>query len=403
MTSSHFTNGGDYYKILGINKQTPQDKIRDAYLEVMCDTLACEINYQFPLEKAEFKKKLEEIREAYEVLSDPAKRHIYDRFGKDGLLLDEQPTPGQTLHSFTFLNLPNELYNFFNMPPPRGCDVTYNVVLTLNELYLGKTLEIALNRVVVCPKCGGKGFTEVSLQFSATEISLDNNVFQFQQVRVSSSNIQNGKSQCATCRGKKVIQERKTFEVQVKRGMRNGQKIVFKGEANQLPGIIPGDVILVVAQQEHPIFSRAGDDLQISKKLTLLEALFGFRCIIEHLDNRKLLISDSYIRPGSVKYLENEGMPKLGTALKGVLFIVFMVEFPKAGTLRDNDIQTLQEVLTTPPPIVHNNQHKGYTSKISSSHYGDKLCAKEVTLSRPPVHNKSNYDTTGRPYKRVRT
>jgi len=149
-----------------------------------------------------------------------------------------------------------------------------------------------------------------------------------------------------------VIEESKTLDVYIDKGMQHGQKIVFKEEGDQLPDIIPGDVILVLQQKEHPIFKRNGDDLIIEKKILLVEALCGFKFSVAHLDGRTLLIKskpNEIIRPGDIKSVENEGMPHhKNPTHKGNLLIKFDIEFPIDGSINSNAAKSLAQVLPKP-------------------------------------------------------
>nr|GFC56395.1 DnaJ protein homolog [Tanacetum cinerariifolium] len=107
----------------------------------------------------------------------------------------------------------------------------------------------------------------------------------------------NDKDRCTQCKGEKVVQEKKVLEVHVEKGMQNGQKITFPGEADEAPDTVTGDIVFVLQQKEHPKFKRKGDDIFVEHTLSLTEALCGFQFILTHLDNRQLLIKS---QPGEV-------------------------------------------------------------------------------------------------------
>merc|ERR1711935_573327 len=89
---------------------------------------------------------------------------------------------------------------------------------------------------------------------------------------------------CEHCRGEKTQKVKKTLEVHVEKGMKHGQKVVFRGESDESPGIQPGDVVVVLEQNEHEYFVRKTQHLFYKKKISLLESLTGFSHYIEHLD-----------------------------------------------------------------------------------------------------------------------
>jgi DnaJ-class molecular chaperone len=94
--------------------------------------------------------------------------------------------------------------------------------------------------------------------------------------------------------------------------MQDGQKITFTGEGDQSPGVIPGDIIIVVDEKPHHFFKRKGEDLYCSVSIELSTALCGGQFHIKHLDDRVLLVNilpGEVIKPGAVKAIYNEGMP----------------------------------------------------------------------------------------------
>merc|ERR1740127_284625 len=108
-------------------------------------------------------------------------------------------------------------------------------------------------------------------------------------------------SQCASCGGSgktySTKQEREVLEVHIQKGASDGHKVVFREMADEHPDADAGDVIFVLKQQEHELFKRKGADLFIERKISLVEALCGFKLELTHLDGRKLLIKTS---PGEI-------------------------------------------------------------------------------------------------------
>lgn len=87
----------------------------------------------------------------------------------------------------------------------------------------------------------------------------------------------NPKDRCKQCQGKKVVRDRKILEVNIDKGMVDGQKIVFNGEGDQEPELEPGDIIIVLDEREHPVFKRSGSDLILRLEILLVESLCGFQ------------------------------------------------------------------------------------------------------------------------------
>lgn len=139
---------------------------------------------------------------------------------------------------------------------------------------------------------------------------------------------------CGNCDGSGLVKDRKVFEVMIEPGMKDGQKITFRGEAGYSdPTISPGDVIFLVEAKEHPLFKRVNIDLVMEKKISLVQALCGSQLSCKHLDGRIIKFGPPEghtIQPDSWHRVEEEGMPIHGRPMvKGNLYVHYEVEFPQ--------------------------------------------------------------------------
>jgi DnaJ homolog subfamily A member 2 len=119
-------------------------------------------------------------------------------------------------------------------------------------------------------------------------------------------------NKCKTCNGKKVVKEKKIIEAEIDKGAPNNQQYTFHGEADEFPGVEPGDVVIIVQEQPHKRFKRKGADLLIEKEITLLQALTGVDFTITHLDGTKLRIQNTpgeVIKPEDIKTIPDKGLP----------------------------------------------------------------------------------------------
>ncbi|KAL0481178.1 DnaJ [Acrasis kona] len=159
---------------------------------------------------------------------------------------------------------------------------------------------------------------------------------------------------CKECNGKKVVSEKKTLEVHIDKGMKNGQKIDFIGEADERPGVLAGDIQFIIQEKPNSEFQRDGSHLIYNKKINLSQALTGLEFTIEHLDKRTLLVKNKVgevIKPGQVKMIEKEGMPTYRNPFeKGHLYIKFEIEFPKK--IPDDIALKLVKMLPAKPALV---------------------------------------------------
>lgn len=135
---------------------------------------------------------------------------------------------------------------------------------------------------------------------------------------------------------------------------REGDRIILEGEADQVPGQEPGDIIFNLVETEHSVFRRVGADLSADLEITLAEALCGFsRVVIKHLDGRGLHMDHTQptgrtLKPGQVIKIVGEGMPHKKSEVKGDLYLVIQVKFPEDGWLQNDSILKLQGLLPKP-------------------------------------------------------
>jgi DnaJ homolog subfamily A member 2 len=293
--------------------------------------------------------KFKEINAAYEILSDAEKRVKYDKYGLEGL--EDGGGPGGAS--------PDDLFSMFfgggrggrraSAGPRRGEDVNHPIKASLEDLYNGKTVKLAINRQVLvgqpkmCSTCDGQGI-----------------VVELRQIALGM--VQQIQRHCHDCEGEGYIakkkKERKVLEVLVEKGMKHNQKITFRGMADEKPNVEPGNINFIIQEKEHETFKRKGADLLVSKNLSLNEALCGFVWKLKHLDGREVIIKS---KPGEVikaeaeggrpfvKVVSNEGMPSRGNPfVKGNLYVVFRVEFPSDNDLNAAAVASLKTLLPNP-------------------------------------------------------
>ncbi|XP_051143147.1 dnaJ protein homolog isoform X2 [Andrographis paniculata] len=344
-----------YYELLGVSKSASQDDLKKAYRKLAIK------NHP---DKGGDPEKFKEIAQAYEVLSDPEKREIYDQYGEDALK-EGMGGGGGGGHN------PFDLFETFfggggssrGRRQRRGEDVIHPLKVSLEDLYNGMSKKLSLSRNVICRKCKGKGSksgastTCPGCQGSGVKVSIRQMGPMIQQMQHACSDCKgtgetiNHKDRCPQCKGEKVVQEKKVLEVVVEKGMKHGQKVTFPGEADEAPDTVTGDIVFVLQQKDHPKFKRKDDDLFMVHTLSLTEALCGFQFILTHLDNRQLLIKSEpgeVIKPDQSKAINDEGMPMYQRPfMKGKLYVQFSVDFPES--LSPDQIKAIEAVLPRKP------------------------------------------------------
>merc|ERR1719319_821049 len=216
---------------------------------------------------------------AYEVLSNPEKRKLYDQAGEQGIKEGGGGGRGRG--------------------PRRTKNLMHQLSVSLEDMYNGSVRKLALQKNVICDGCEGLGGKAGAVQKcpNCRGTGMQVRIQQLgpgmmQQIQSMCGECHgegervDPKLRCKKCNGRKVNRERKILEVQVDKGMADGQKITFTSEGDQEPGLEPEDIIIVLDEKAHDTFKRSGQDLIMKMDITLTEALTGMKKTIKSLDDR---------------------------------------------------------------------------------------------------------------------
>ncbi|XP_018431238.1 PREDICTED: dnaJ homolog subfamily A member 1-like [Nanorana parkeri] len=341
-----------YYDLLGVSPRASNDEIKRAFRR-----LALKFH---PDKNPNAGEKFKQISKAYEVLSDPGKRELYDRGG-------ESTVHGEGLHQGGGCSPSMDIFDFFfgtrsrsrSRGERKGKTVTHCLPVSLEDLYNGATRKLSIQKNIICPKCKGSGARQASevrcrrCQGTGVEVRVLGRITGLVHSVQTTCSECNGQGECIrprdrcrNCEGRKVVREKKILRAHIDKGMKNKQKVVFQGEGDQAPGLQPGDIIIVLEQKEHMVFQRKDDDLVMNMEITLADALCGCRQKVQMLDGRTILVTSqpgNVIRPGDTKRIPKEGMPKYRDPFeKGDLIIQFQVKFPEPGWMPTDRLQELQ-------------------------------------------------------------
>ncbi|KAF7559785.1 hypothetical protein G7046_g4374 [Stylonectria norvegica] len=356
-----------YYETLGVAPTATEAELKKAY-KVGALKHHPDKNTQNPGAEEKFK----EISHAYEILSDPQKRQVYDQYGEAGLEggagggMAAEDLFAQFFGGGSFGGGLGGMFGGMNQRgPPKARTIHHTHKVSLEDIYRGKISKLALQRSIICPKCEGLGGKDGAVKrcpgcdghgMKTMMRQMGPMIQRFQTVCPDCNGegeIIKEKDRCKQCNGKKTIVDRKVLHVHVDKGVRSGTKVEFRGEGDQAPGVQAGDVVFEIEQKPHARFTRKEDDLLFNCEIELVTALAGGTIYVEHLDERWLsidILPGEAIAQDAVKMVRGQGMPSYRHHHTGNMYIRFNVKFPeKNWTSKEADYEALRKILPAPP------------------------------------------------------
>lgn len=314
----------DYYETLGVQKNATASEIKKAYRR-----LAREHHPDVNPGDADADNRFKEINEAYQVLSDPEKREMYDRYGHAGV----DQNYGPDFSGFGDFGGFSDIFDMFFGGGPRtsgsarsttverGNDLRYDLELTLEEAATGISHKMRITRLETCDKCGGSG-AEPGSQPETCPTCRGTGQVRQQQQTIFGTQIRIGT--CPRCRGEgRVVSRpcsecggqgrlRKTVEktVDIPAGVSTGMRIRVAGEGDAGPRGGPhGDLYVFIHVAEHDFFERRGNDLWCQVPVSFPLAALGGVIDVKTIDGTEELEVAAGTQPGEVYVLRGKGMP----------------------------------------------------------------------------------------------
>ena len=338
----------DYYATLGVARDASSDEIRRAYRRLARE-LHPDVNPD-----PETQEKFKEVTGAYEVLSDPEKRQMYD-LGADPRSPGGGNPFGQGQAGFGFGDIMDAFFGGGQTRGPkprvrRGQDALIKVTVDLAEAAFGVVKEIQVDTALVCPTCTGTGAatghapTECSMCRGRGEIQSVQRSFLGQVMTSRPCPQCQGygtviSHPCAECSGDGRVRTRRTLKVKVPAGIDDGTRIQLSGEGEVGPGGGPaGDLYVEVTTRPHPVFQRNGDDLHCSVSLPMTVAALGTVLPLETLDGSEDVEIRPGTQPGHVVTLKARGVPHLRSAGRGDLMVHIDVQTPTKLDARQEEL-----------------------------------------------------------------
>ncbi|CAA6654377.1 unnamed protein product [Spirodela intermedia] len=293
--------GKSYYDVLQVPRGASEDQIKRAYRK-----LALKYHPDKNPGNEEANKRFAEINNAYEVLSDREKRNIYDRYGEEGL---KQHSAGGGRGGG--MNIQDIFNNFFGGGVPdeeedkvvKGDDVIVELDASLEDLYMGGSLKVWREKNILKPAPGKR---QCNCRNEVYHRQIAPGMFQQMTEQV-----------CEQCPNVKYEREGYFLTVDIEKGMRDGQEVVFYEDGEPFR----------IKTAPHERFRREGNDLHTTVTITLLQALVGFEKSLVHLDEHLVEIGTEAVRK-----FKGEGMPLHSSNKKGDLYVTYEVLFPSSLT-----------------------------------------------------------------------
>jgi len=338
----------DYYELLGVSRSADDGTIKAAYRK-----LAMRYHPDRNPGDGEAEIRFKAINQAYDCLKDPQKRAAYDRFGRQAY---ENGGFGgaNTRGSDGFTDLGDIFDTIFGggfgggrRGPARGADLRYDLEISLDEAYHGKSTTITIDVAATCETCHGKG-AEPGTNVRTCNLCGGSGKMRAQQgffvVERTCPNCHGGgqviEQPCRTCRGEGRVDVSQSISVDIPPGVDNGTRIRLAGKGEAGPkGMPPGDLYIFMHVKRHAVFERDGTTLVTRAPISFSTAALGGEIELPGLDGARHKVNiPAGIQSGKQLRLRGAGMPVLQGRGHGDMVIQIDVETPTRLSARQKDL-----------------------------------------------------------------
>ena len=349
----------DYYEVLGVSRTCGEAELKSAFRK-----LAMQHHPDRNPGDAECEHRFKEINEAYDVLKDGDKRAAYDRFGhaafEHGGMGGGHGFGADFAHSFA--DIFDDLFGMGGgrrgrtQGRERGSDLRYNMEISLEEAYAGKTAQIRIPTSVICESCSGTGAKAGSKPKScatcggAGKVRHAQGFFTLERTCPAC----HGQGQvienpCPSCAGAGRITRERTLSVNIPAGVEDGTRIRLAGEGEAgLRGGPAGDLYIFLSLAPHEFFQRDGADLHCRVPISMVTAALGGEFEVPSIDGSQVRVKV----PGGTQVgrrfrLSGTGMPVLRSKQSGDMYVQVAVETPQNLTKRQRELLVEFEKLSS--------------------------------------------------------
>ncbi len=372
----------DFYETLGVSKSADERELKSAFRK-----LAMKYHPDKNPDDQSAEQRFKEVNEAYETLKDPQKRAAYDQFGHAAF---EQGGPGGFGGGFGggaggFSDIFEDIFGEMmggrarrsSGGRERGADLRYNMEISFEESYAGKTAQIRVPSSVQCDECSGSGAKPGSSPSTcgtchgAGRVRASQGFFSVERTCPTC----HGRGEiitdpCTKCSGQGKVTEERSLSVNIPAGIEDGTRIRLAGEGEAgSRGGPSGDLYIFLSVKPHEFFQRDGADLYCSVPISMTTAALGGQFDVVTLDGAKTRVKvPEGTQNGRQFRLRSKGMPVLRSAQKGDLYIQIAIETPQNLTKRQRELLQEFDELSSQ----HNNpESEGFFSKMR--HFFEQL------------------------------
>lgn len=363
----------DYYDILGVERRADEAALKKAYRK-----LAMQYHPDRNPGDAEAEHKFKELNEAYDALKDPQKRAAYDRFGHDAFTNGGGAGGGQGFGGGAagFADIFDEMFGDFmgtrgGQSARGGADLRYNMEISMEDAFAGKSTQIHVPTSVTCDSCSGSGAEKGSSPTTCAScqgrgrVRAQQGFFTIERTCPTCQGA--GRTiddPCDVCSGAGRVHREKTLEVNIPAGVDDGTRIRLSGEGEAgLRGGPTGDLYIFISIAPHQIFVRDGTSIYCKVPIPMTTASLGGSVEVPVIDGGKAKVTvPAGAQTGQRFRLRNKGMSSLRGGSRGDMYVEMEVETPVNLTRRQKDI--LREFEEEGQGRGTSPQSEGFFSKV---------------------------------------
>ncbi len=335
----------DYYRILEVSRDATEEQIKKNYRRI-----AMQSHPDRNPGNKEAEETFKLASEAYEVLRDPEKRAIYDRYGIEGL----RGTGFTGFRGFedifsTFGDIFEDFFGFGRTGrrgsrARPGADLRYDLKIAFLDAAFGREAEFDLPRVMTCEACGGSGAKPGTHPSTCSMCRGSGQVTRSQGFFTISTSCPQCQGQgrviehpCKDCKGVGRVRKSRTIHLSIPPGVDTGTKLRVRGEGDQGErGGGPGDLYVFIHVEPHEFFSREGEDVLCQIPIGFAQAALGAELEVPTLEGKRSLSVPKGIESGELLRLQGEGFPRLRGRGRGDQIVQVIVKTPMNLTKRQD-------------------------------------------------------------------